>query len=69
MPSASDSEYVGGAQSTSGHEINMNEDGRIYRKTQCMDKLQRNVSLASVLLLIYAQEPSGYLIRYYCYVS
>ena len=25
MPSASDSEYVGGAQSTSGHVINMNE--------------------------------------------
>ena len=67
MPSASDSEYVGGAQSTSGHEINMNEDR--WRKTQCMDKLQRNVSLASVLLLIYAQEPSGYLIHYCCYVS
>ena len=33
MPSASDSEYVGGAQSTSGHVINMNADGGRHGQT------------------------------------
>ena len=65
MPCARDSEYVGGAQSSlvpcaTGHEINLNmNELRRWPKTQIMGEFQRNVSLASVLLLKYAQEPSG----------
>ena len=70
MPSASDSEYVGGAQSSLVHgqwsrDQSIGEDGGRHSSWTNSSGMW----VWRQFCPWYAQEPSGYLIHYYCYVA